>query len=53
MLHLKKMKQNQDQSEKYTEEENEIKDNVRVGHPNRNTDKGEATNAGGYKNQFI
>ena len=31
-------------------EENEIKDNVRVGHPNRNTDKGDATNAGGYKN---
>ena len=45
-----KMQQNQDQSEKYTNEENEIKDNVRVGHPNRNTDKDDATNAGGYKN---
>jgi hypothetical protein len=45
-----KMPQNQDMTEKYTEDENDVADNVQVRHPNRNTDKNDATNAGGYKN---
>jgi hypothetical protein len=36
-------------SEKYTNDENELKESVRERHPNRNTDKDDATNAGGYK----
>ena len=36
-------------SEKYTEEENETGNNVHVTHPNRNTDKDNATNIGGYR----
>jgi hypothetical protein len=34
---------------KYVDESNELKDNVKERHPNRNTEKNDATNAGGYK----
>ena len=44
-----KMDQDQNISEKYTTDENEIADNVRTGHPNRNTDKEDSTNIGGYR----
>jgi hypothetical protein len=36
-------------SEKYTEDENDIAENVHLRHPNRNTDKDDATNIGGYR----
>lgn len=39
-----------DLTEKYTNDDNEIADHVRVNNPNRNVDKEDATNAGGYKN---
>ena len=42
-------KENREVTEKYTEEDRDISENVNVRHPNRNTDKGDATNAGGYK----
>jgi hypothetical protein len=45
-----KMGENNEMTEKYTDDDNEISDNVRTGHPNRNTDKGDATNIGGYRN---
>jgi hypothetical protein len=34
---------------KYTKDENELADNVKEKHPNRNRNKGDATNAGGYR----
>jgi hypothetical protein len=37
-------------TKKYTKDDNEIADNVKLKHPNRNVDKEDATNAGGYKN---
>ena len=37
-------------TERYTENENEVAKNVRQNNPNRNVDKDDATNAGGYKN---
>lgn len=36
-------------SDKYTKDEDQVTDDIRELHPNRNTDKGRATNAGGYK----
>jgi hypothetical protein len=36
-------------TEKYTDNDERISHNVRTNHPNRNTEKGNATNAGGYK----
>ena len=44
------LQQDEQLTDKYTKSENEIADNVPVRHPNRNTDKDDATNAGGYKN---
>ena len=44
-----KFEQDQQMSEKYSEGEDGIPGNIPVRHPNRNTDKGDATNAGGYK----
>jgi len=35
---------------KYTDEEKTQTSKARVKHPNRNVDKADATNAGGYKN---
>ncbi|MGV3527838.1 MAG: hypothetical protein ACO1OO_03005 [Flavisolibacter sp.] len=43
-------KQNEQLTEKYTKNNKDLADNVRENNPNRNTDKTEATNAGGYKN---
>jgi hypothetical protein len=37
------------QTEKYTDNDQRISDNVHTGHPNRNTNKENSTNAGGYK----
>lgn len=36
-------------TDKYTVDDEQISDSVRQNNPNRNTDKGNATNAGGYK----
>ena len=41
--------QNKKATEKYTEDEDKVADNIQQRHPNRNTDKADATNAGGYK----
>jgi hypothetical protein len=41
---------NDEMTEKYTDDDSEIGENVQTRHPNRNTDKGDATTAGGYKN---
>jgi hypothetical protein len=35
---------------KYTDDDKKPAEKVRITHPNRNVDKGDATNAGGYKN---
>ena len=37
-------------TQKYTDEDKNRSNKVRLTHPNRNVDKGDATNAGGYKN---
>lgn len=42
--------ENQEVAEKFTNEEGNPADNVREMNPNRNVDKDDATNAGGYKN---
>lgn len=36
-------------TEQYTEGDERIAENVRTNHPNRNTDKGDATGIGGYR----
>jgi hypothetical protein len=43
------MQNDAEKTERYTEGDEDIKDNVRVNHPNRNTDKDDATNIGGYR----
>lgn len=35
-------------TDQYTDDDNEIKEGTRTMHPNRNEDKGDATNIGGY-----
>jgi hypothetical protein len=45
-----KMQKDNELTEKYTDDDNDIADNVHTGHPNRNVDKGDATNSGGYRN---
>ncbi len=35
--------------EKYTKNENELSENVKEKHPNRNTNKGNSTSAGDYR----
>jgi hypothetical protein len=37
-------------TEGYTDDDNEVNEGTRIGHPNRNTDKGDATNIDGYRN---
>ncbi len=37
-------------TENYTDGDTSISDNVQTNNPNRNVDKSDATNAGGYKN---
>ena len=44
-----KIEQDEQMTEKYTADEDEPAESLRVMHPNRNTDKNNATNAGGYK----
>ena len=44
------MQQDQELSDKYTKDEEEVADHVRQNNPNRNVDKEDATNAGGYRN---
>jgi hypothetical protein len=48
-LPLDEVQQDKEMTEKYTENEEQIAKNVHVRHPNRNTNKTDATNAGGYK----
>jgi hypothetical protein len=45
-----KVERDNEMTEKYTTDEDIVADNIPLKHPNRNTDKDEATNAGGYKN---
>ena len=40
----------QELTDKYTDENEEVADHVRQNNPNRNADKEDATNAGGYRN---
>ena len=44
------MQRDQELSDKYTKDEEEVADHVRQNNPNRNVDKEDATNAGGYRN---
>ena len=44
-----KLERDNEMTDKYMEGEDQVADNVNLRHPNRNTDKGDATNAGGYK----
>ncbi|MFL5773312.1 MAG: hypothetical protein ACJ75F_09150 [Flavisolibacter sp.] len=41
--------ENRNMTEKYTEDDKSIAENVHTRHPNRNTEKDDATNIGGYK----
>ena len=41
--------ENKKATDKYTDGEDKVADNIKERHPNRNTDKTDATNAGGYK----
>ena len=43
------MQNDRDKTERYTNDDESISDDMRVNHPNRNTSKDNATNAGGYK----
>ncbi|HEU4472853.1 MAG TPA: hypothetical protein VFR58_17285 [Flavisolibacter sp.] len=43
------MPNDQEKTDQYTNDDGEIADHVRTGHPNRNTDKDDATNIGGYR----
>jgi hypothetical protein len=45
------LKNNEELTGKYTENDEKISEQVRVKHPNRNVDKLHPTNAGGYKNR--
>lgn len=40
----------QELTDRYTDGDNNVAEGVRTANPNRNVDKGDATNAGGYKN---
>lgn len=42
-------KKDHELTERYTNDEREVADDIRQNNPNRNTDKDNATNAGGYK----
>ena len=41
--------ENKKATDSYTKGEDKMADNIRERHPNRNTDKTDPTNAGGYK----
>jgi len=40
---------NEEMREKYTKEEDKLAENVKERHPNRNRNKEDSTNAGGYR----
>lgn len=44
------LQRDQELTEKYTDGENEVAGHIRQNNPNRNVDKEDATNAGGYRN---
>ncbi len=46
----KDLEKDKEITKKYTENDQEISNNVKTNNPNRNIDKTDATNAGGYKN---
>jgi hypothetical protein len=43
------LQRNEEMREKYTKNEDELAENVKQSHPNRNTNKENSTNAGGYR----
>ncbi|HEV8285225.1 MAG TPA: hypothetical protein VGQ09_13000 [Chitinophagaceae bacterium] len=43
------LKRNEEIREKYTKNEDDLAENVKQKHPNRNRNKKNATNAGGYR----
>ena len=45
-----KMQKDNELTETYTGDDNEVAEGLRQMHPNRNEDKTDATNAGGYRN---
>ena len=45
----KDMERDKELTQEYTENDQEVSDSVRQNNSNRNTDKADATNAGGYK----
>ena len=47
---LDDLQRDQELTDRYTNDDNDIAEGVRGNNPNRNEDKGDATNAGGYKN---
>lgn len=47
--YVNNMERNDELTEKYTDDNKDIADSVRSNNPNRNVDKTDATNAGGYK----
>lgn len=44
------LQRDQELTERYTDGDNNVAEGVRTANPNRNVDKEDATNAGGYKN---
>ena len=43
------LKRDEEITDQYTDSQDNIAENIRVNHPNRNTDKDNGSNAGGYK----
>lgn len=48
--YMEDQERDRQQTERYTDEDGGIAEGVRHANPNRNVDKTDATNAGGYKN---
>ncbi len=44
------IQRDQELTDKYTDGDGQVADGIRQNNPNRNTDKTDATNAGGYRN---
>lgn len=49
-LHPEDSARNEEMTEKYTDDDHNVADSVRINNPNRNVDKEDVTNAGGYRN---
>jgi hypothetical protein len=45
-----KQEEDNNLTDEFTQDDEKIADHVKTKHPNRNVDKNNATNAGGYKN---